>query len=76
MPWITVEAVSGRSIQQKREVSARITEAFIEVYGIPAENVTVRFYDTEPQNLSKAGVLVSDQRRAAANNAGLPESSS
>ena len=45
MPVITIQQIAGRTKQQKTEVMKKITEAFVDVYGVPGEGVMIIFQD-------------------------------
>lgn len=60
MPYIIVKALRGRAVEQKRELAKEITEATVRVYGVPANVVTVRFEEVEPDSLAVGGVLKVD----------------
>jgi 4-oxalocrotonate tautomerase len=60
MPYIIVKALRGREIELKRELAQRITDATVEVYGVRADVVTVRFEEVEPDSLAVGGVLKID----------------
>lgn len=60
MPYIIVKALHGREVQLKRELAKRITDATVDVYGVPAGVVTVRFEEVEPDSLAVGGVLKVD----------------
>lgn len=61
MPLVTVVALKGRTIDQKRKLVKSITDALVEVYDAKAENVTVVIHDVEKEDLAKAGVLFCDR---------------
>lgn len=60
MPYIIVKALRGRAVEQKRDLAKQITEATVRVYGVPANVVTVRFEEVEPDSLAVGGVLKVD----------------
>lgn len=60
MPYIIVKALRGRAVEQKRELAKQITDATVRVYGVPADVVTVRFEEVEPDSLAVGGVLKAD----------------
>lgn len=60
MPIVTVTALKGRTVDQKRKLAKAITDALVEVYDAKAENVTVIIHDKEKEDLAKAGVLFCD----------------
>ena len=60
MPYIIIKALRGREVEKKRELARRITDATVEVYGVPAQVVSVRFEEVEPDSLAVGGVLKVD----------------
>jgi len=60
MPIVNIQQFP-RSLEQRRELAQRITAAFVEVYGAPAESVQVFFTEVESDNWAKAGVLGCDR---------------
>lgn len=60
MPIVQIDMLDGRSLEQKRELVKKVTEAIVETANCPAEAVTIIIRDTQPQNLAKAGKLRSD----------------
>jgi len=60
MPIVTIELIEGRSVEQKREMAKRITEAIVDVTKIPQDAVEVIFYDMKKEDYSKAGILAID----------------
>lgn len=63
MPIVSVQQ-SPRSTELKRELVARITQAFTEVYGIQAEAVQVYFSEVDDESWAKGGLLACDRRQA------------
>lgn len=61
MPIVTVTALKGRTVDQKRKLSKLITDALVEVYGAKAENVTVIIHDKDKEDIARGGVLFCDQ---------------
>ena len=62
MPRIIVQAIAGRSVEQKRELARRLTEAAIEVFEAEPETVTVFIEEVPPENFARAGTLALDRR--------------
>jgi 4-oxalocrotonate tautomerase len=60
MPIVTVQQ-GPRDIVLKRELVARITDAFVDAYKIPAESVQVWIQETQPENWGAAGTLTADK---------------
>ena len=59
MPIVTVQQ-GPRTVELKRELVARITDAFVDAYKIPAETVQVWIQETAPESWAVAGKLVAD----------------
>lgn len=60
MPRIIVEAVEGRSAEQKRALVTGVTDAVVAAYGVEPKTVTIVIEDIPRTNFAKAGVLASD----------------
>jgi len=61
MPRIIVQAISGRTIEQKRDLARRLTDAVVEAWGVEPEIVTVRIEEVSPENFARAGLLAADR---------------
>lgn len=61
MPIVQVELLEGRTIEQKRALVQKVTQAIVESVGAPAENVTVIIRDMPKENLGRAGKLEYDK---------------
>jgi 4-oxalocrotonate tautomerase len=62
MPLITVKAVEGRSLEQKRGLVKDITEAVVKNFGVPADTVTVDIVELKRENIAKGGQLFVDRQ--------------
>ncbi len=60
MPIVTV-LQGPRDIELKRDLVARITDAFVEAYRIPAEAVQVWIHEVPADSWGAAGKLVADK---------------
>ena len=60
MPLIIVEAIEGRTIEQKRGLVKDITEAVGKNFKVEPDKVTVVIHDVTRDNIAKAGKLFSD----------------
>jgi 4-oxalocrotonate tautomerase len=60
MPYIIIKALKGRDVDLKRRLAKRITEATVDVYGVPPEVVSIRFEEVDPESLAVGGVLKAD----------------
>ncbi|MFC9927157.1 4-oxalocrotonate tautomerase DmpI [Streptomyces sp. NPDC127190] len=59
MPIVTVQQ-GPRDIELKRDLVARITDAFVDAYKIPAETVQVWIQEVPADSWANAGKLVAD----------------
>ena len=60
MPNITVQWYAGRTPQQKRELTAAITEAMVRIGKTTPEQVHIVFQDVEKSDWGVNGRLASD----------------
>jgi 4-oxalocrotonate tautomerase len=64
MPRIIVQAIEGRSVEQKRELARRLTEVAVEVFKAEPETVTVFIEEVAPENFARGGLTAADRRAA------------
>jgi len=57
MPIVTVDALEGRTVEQKRGLVKDITEAVMKNFDVGPEAVIVIIRDMEKKNFAKAGKL-------------------
>ena len=62
MPLITVKALGGRTIEQKRGLVKDITEAVVKNFKVTPDSVTVDIIEYTKDNLAKAGTLFVDRQ--------------
>ncbi len=60
MPLVTVKAIEGRTIEQKRGLVKDITEAVVKNFEAKPESVTVDIVEISRENFAKAGKLFAD----------------
>jgi len=60
MPRVIIEAIEGRSVEQKRGLVRDITEAVIKNFNVGPEAVSVVIHEISKENLAKAGKLFID----------------
>ena len=60
MPLVTVKALEGRTIEQKRRLARDITEAVVKNFKVEPESVTIDIVEFSRDNLAKAGKLFVD----------------
>ena len=61
MPNITVELLSGRSLDQRREFAAAVTTAAIDILGARRESVRIRFDEIGRSDVANGGTLETDR---------------
>jgi 4-oxalocrotonate tautomerase len=60
MPIVTVQQ-GPRDTELKRELVARITDAFVDAYKIPADSVQVWIHETPTDSWAIGGTLTADR---------------
>lgn len=60
MPFVTIEMVEGRTLEQKRELAEKITQVVAETVNVPPERVYVFIEDLKKENFAQAGKLLID----------------
>ena len=61
MPVILVNAIKQPDIDKKRRLVEKMTDAMVEIYGVPREAVIVAIKEDEPENVGLGGVLALDK---------------
>ena len=61
MPNITVQQMP-KTVELKRDLVARITDAFVDAYKIPAETVHIWFEEVTAEDYAVNGKLVADRK--------------
>ena len=62
MPILQVEILKGRTVEQKREMVKKVTDAITETLNCPKEAVRIIIREMESENFAKAGVLKADSQ--------------
>jgi len=62
MPILQVELLKGRTVEQKREMVRKVTDAITETLSCPKEAVSIIIREMEWENYAKAGVLKTDSK--------------
>jgi 4-oxalocrotonate tautomerase len=57
MPTIRIEMWSGRTLDQKRKLVKKVTEAVVEALEIQPDEVKIRIVESEKENYAIGGVL-------------------
>jgi 4-oxalocrotonate tautomerase len=61
MPTIQIDMIAGRTLDQKREMVRKVTEAVVESIACPPESVSIIIRENPKEHLAKAGKLLSDK---------------
>lgn len=62
MPYVTVKMLSGRTVEQKRALIEKVTEAVSETTNAPKENITVFIEEMDATHYGQAGVMHADKK--------------
>ena len=62
MPIIQVEMLKGRTLEQKRALVEKVTQAIVETANCPKEAVKIMIREMEYENYSQGGVLKCDEK--------------
>lgn len=63
MPIIHVHLIEGRSVEQKRALVKKVTEAVCETVSVTPEHVKIIMHDMARHDYATAGVLKSDEQK-------------
>jgi 4-oxalocrotonate tautomerase len=62
MPHIQITMLKGRTIEQKRKLVERVTDAMAEEAKTPKEGVVVTIIEVEREDYARGGVLMADKK--------------
>jgi 4-oxalocrotonate tautomerase len=62
MPRIIVQAIEGRTTDQKRDLARRLTDVVVDSWGVEPETVTVFIEEVPAENFARAGKLAVDRQ--------------
>jgi 4-oxalocrotonate tautomerase len=63
MPQVQITLLEGRTLEQKRRVAQRITDALVEDAGASREAISISFVEVSKESYASAGVLIIDKRK-------------
>ena len=63
MPIVNIKMMSGRSVEIKRLLAEKVTQAVAESLHIDKQNVWLNIEDMLPENFAQAGVLIADKAK-------------
>ena len=61
MPNVTIDFLEGRTIEQKREMAKRVTQAIVETLNCKPEAVQIIMLEMAKDQLANGGVLKCDK---------------
>jgi len=61
MPLVQITMLTGRTVEQKRKLAARITDAMVEEAGARREAIVVAFHEVSKESYASGGVLMADK---------------
>jgi 4-oxalocrotonate tautomerase len=62
MPHIQITMLKGRTIEQKRKLVERVTDAMAEEARTPKEGIVVTIVEVEREDYARGGVLMADKK--------------
>lgn len=62
MPSIQITMLKGRTIEQKRKLVERVTDAMAEEAKTPKEGVVVTIIEVDREDYARGGVLMADRK--------------
>lgn len=63
MPIINIKMTEGRSVEQKREMVDKVTQAVTQSLGVAKESVWISIDEMKSEDFSQAGVLLIDKQK-------------
>ncbi len=62
MPLVQITMLLGRTVDQKRKIAQRITDAMVEEAGARREAIVVTFVEVSKESYASGGELMADKR--------------
>ncbi len=62
MPNVVIDFLDGRSVEQKREMVKRVTDAIVETLHCPPEAVQIIMHEISTDQIAHGGVLRCDKK--------------
>lgn len=63
MPQVQITLLEGRTLEQKRRVAQRVTDALVEDAGATREAISISFVEVSKESYASAGVLIVDKKK-------------
>jgi len=61
VPLVQITMLEGRTVDQKRKLAERITDALVEEAGARREAIVVAFHEVAKESYASGGVLMIDK---------------
>jgi len=61
VPLVQITMLAGRTVDQKRKLAERITDALVEEAGARREAIVVAFHEVAKESYASGGVLMIDK---------------
>lgn len=65
MPLVQITMLQGRTVDQKRKIARRVTDALVEEAGARREAIVVAFHEVSKESYASAGELIIDKAKTA-----------
>ena len=62
MPMVQITMLAGRTVEQKRKLAQRITDALVEEAAAKREAVVVAIHEVSKESYASGGVLMADKK--------------
>ena len=62
MPMVQITMLAGRTVEQKRKLAQRITDALVEEAAAKREAVVVAIHEVSKESYASGGVLMIDKK--------------
>ena len=62
MPLVQITMLRGRTVDQKRKIAQRITDAMVEEAGARREAIVVTFLEVSKESYASGGELMADKQ--------------
>jgi 4-oxalocrotonate tautomerase len=63
MPLVQITMLQGRTVDQKRKIARRITDAMVEEAGARREAIVVTFLEVSKESYASGGELMADKQK-------------
>jgi 4-oxalocrotonate tautomerase len=63
MPMVQITMLAGRTLDQKRKIAKRITDALVEDGGARREAIAVAFHEVSKESYATAGEMMIDKAK-------------